>query len=165
MGNYIRVLALDIDGVLTDGSTTLTEAGREEKRVSFQDIGAVGRARQLGLEVVLVTGEETPAVDLVARRFGVERVLRGAKDKISALTSLSAEMDIPLLEFCYIGDANRDAPALAQVGLGLAPANATDEAKAASDRVLSRSGGSGAVAEAVNILTQLQEDRERYDEL
>lgn len=163
MVDYIKVLALDIDGVLTDGTTTITEFDREEKRISFQDIGAVGRAKHLGLTVVLVTGESTPAVDLIAKRFGIDVVLRGAKDKLAALSTLSAEMGIPLNEFCYVGDANRDAPALAHVGLGLAPANATQAAKAASHRVLTRSGGMGAVNEAVNLLTQYREDGERTE--
>jgi D-sedoheptulose 7-phosphate isomerase len=156
MVRTVRVLALDVDGVLTDGTAVLGDAGREQKRYSFQDLDAVTKAFQLGLEVALVTGEENPIVEEVAHRFGVGHVIQGAKDKIEALRTLAHRFGVPLSEFCYVGDGDRDAPAFAYVGLGLAPANATAAAKAAAHRVLVRSGGAGAVAEAVDLLTQLQ---------
>jgi 3-deoxy-D-manno-octulosonate 8-phosphate phosphatase (KDO 8-P phosphatase) len=123
MVKNIRVLALDVDGVLTDGTAVLTESGGEEKRFSFYDLDAVTQARNSGLTLVLVTGEETAVVNRIAQRFHIERIVPGAKDKISTLRTLSAQLDIPLSQFCYIGDGDRDAPALSQVGLGLAPAN------------------------------------------
>ncbi len=157
----IRVLALDIDGVLTDGIALLKSSGREEKRISFHDLDAVTQARRSGLTVVLVTAESNTMVDRIAKRFGVEHVVRDAKDKLLALTALSDQIGISLDKFCYIGDSDRDAPALSQVGLGLAPANATSAAKAAAHRVLSHPGGAGAVAEAVALLRRLQTDGER----
>ncbi len=160
MVNSFRVLALDIDGVLTDGTAYQTDNNHEEKRYSFHDLDAVAKAQRSGFEVALVTGEDTPAVSGIARRFGVERVMRGAKDKVSALSELSANLNIPLVHFCYIGDSDRDAPAFSGVGLGLAPANATPEAKAAAHIVLSCSGGAGAVAEAVSLLAQLNQNGE-----
>src|SRR5688572_7793314 len=117
----IRVLALDIDGVVTDGTTTLSDSGDEGKRVSFHDLDAVNRARGSGLTVVLVTGEENSSADSIARRFNVDFVKTGAKDKLAALTEVSAELGVSLKEFCYLGDSDRDAPALSRVGLGLAP--------------------------------------------
>ncbi len=158
MVKNIRVLALDIDGVLTDGTAVLTVSGGEEKRFSFYDLDAVTQARNSGLTVALVTGEETAAVNRIAQRFRVEQIVHGAKDKVSALRTLSAQLNIPLSQFCYIGDGDRDATALSQVGLGLAPANATPAAKAAAHYVLSRLGGSGAVAEAVSLLFQMKID-------
>jgi D-sedoheptulose 7-phosphate isomerase len=161
MVKNIRVLALDMDGVLTDGTGGLTETGSEQKRFCFQDLDAITQARGSGLHVVLVTGEITPVASRIARRFGIDRMVRGAKDKVSALRALSAELGIQLNEFCYIGDGDRDAPALAEVGLGLAPANATAAAKAAAHQQLQRSGGDGAVAEAVALLFQLRLDEDQ----
>ncbi len=161
MVNHIRVLALDIDGVLTDGTSSVAENGDERKRVSLHDLDAVTLAKRSGLTVVLVTGEDTPSVDYVAKRFAIERVIRGAKEKAVALAALSRELNVPLSEFCYIGDGDRDAPALSEVGLGLAPANATPAAKASAHRVLSRSGGGGAVAEGVELLLVSQEGSAR----
>jgi D-sedoheptulose 7-phosphate isomerase len=155
--NAIRVLALDVDGVLTDGSANNAEP-TEGKRFSFQDLDAITRVKHAGVTVAIVTGEQGPSVDGIAARFGVERVVRGAKDKAAALDALANDLGVPLDAVCYIGDGDRDAPALSRVGLGLAPANATPSAKAAVDRVLTLPGGGGAVAEAVRLLLDLQSD-------
>jgi D-sedoheptulose 7-phosphate isomerase len=155
MVKHLQVLALDIDGVLTDGTACQTNELVEQKRYCFHDLDAVAQAQRSGLVVALVTGEDTPSVSGIAERFGVERVVRGAKDKLSALSTLAAGLDISLDHFCYVGDSDRDAKALAQVGLGLAPANATPVAKAAAHLVLSQCGGAGAVAEAVSLLSKL----------
>jgi D-sedoheptulose 7-phosphate isomerase len=161
----ISVLALDIDGVLTDGTADANAALGDGKRFSFQDLDAVAQAKRAGLTIALVTGEDSPSVDWVAQRFGIERVVRGAKDKVAALALLARELGTSLHAFCYLGDSDRDAPALSQVGLGLAPANGTPCAKAAVDRVLAHAGGSGAVAEAVTLLLQLQSDGARLPDL
>jgi D-sedoheptulose 7-phosphate isomerase len=161
MVNDVQVLALDIDGVLTDGTACETDHRGETKRYSFQDLDAVAQARRAGLTVVLVTGEDNSSVSAIARRFGVEQVVRGAKDKLLALSTLSDRLEISLDRFCYLGDGDRDAPALREVGLGLAPSNATPAAKAAAHRVLSRSGGAGAVAEAVSLLSELRMNGEQ----
>jgi D-sedoheptulose 7-phosphate isomerase len=160
MVNTVEVLALDIDGVLTDGTATQTENQGEDKRYSFHDLDAVTQAKRSGLMVALVTGEDTPAVNRIADRFGVEKVVKGAKDKLSALSFLSEGLNITLDRFCYIGDSDRDAPALSEVGLGMAPANATPTAKAAAHIVLNRPGGAGAVAEAVSLLSKLAQNGE-----
>jgi D-sedoheptulose 7-phosphate isomerase len=160
MVSDIRVLALDIDGVLTDGTTTLTESEGEEKRVSLHDLDSVTLAMRSGFIVALVTGEDTKQVGRIARRFGVEQVVQGAKDKVLALSTLSDKLGIPLSAFCYVGDGDRDAPALSRVGLGLAPANATPAARAAAHRLLSRGGGAGAAAEAVELLLGLRVNKD-----
>ena len=164
MVKNIRVLALDIDGVLTDGTAVLSNSGHMgdgEKRFNFQDLDAVAQARRSGLIVALITGEDNTSVDLIAQRFNVDRVKRGAKDKVAALGELSNELGIALDEFCYVGDSDRDAPALCRVGLGLAPANATPTAKASVQRILSSSGGGGAVAEALALILKLRADEHR----
>ena len=154
----IQVLALDIDGVVTDGTAISSNEGDMGKRFNFHDLDAVFKAKSCGLIIAMITGEDTPSVEWIARRFNVDYVKQGAKDKLEAITNTSIEMGIPLHMFCYVGDSDRDAPALRQVGLGLAPANATPLAKASAHRILSRTGGSGAVAEAVALLLQLKEE-------
>ncbi len=158
MVSDIRVLALDIDGVITDGSGILNPPDEYEPRFDFHDLDAVTSARRAGFRVVFVTGEDSKLVDRIANRFGVERVTRGAKDKVLALESLALDLDIPLSSFCYVGDSDRDAPALSRVGLGFAPANATPAAKAAAHRLLMSRGGAGAVAEAVTLLDLMKSD-------
>lgn len=148
----IRVLALDVDGVLTNGEVTLDAGGRESKSLFFRDVDAVFTARRAGLEVVLVTGEDTPVVDAIARKLEVERVYRGHRDKAEAIRKAAADLGVGLSAVCYVGDAARDAEAFVLVGLALAPADAADAAKAAAQRILGAGGGRGAVEEAVALL-------------
>jgi YrbI family 3-deoxy-D-manno-octulosonate 8-phosphate phosphatase len=145
----IRLLVLDIDGVLTNGEVRLDEEGRESKSLFFRDIDAVFAARRAGLQVALLSGEATRMVDVVAARLEVELVYSGRRDKPEAIAELAAEADVPLEEVCYVGDGARDAPALQLVGLGLAPADASGPAREAAERVLQAAGGRGAVEEAV----------------
>jgi 3-deoxy-D-manno-octulosonate 8-phosphate phosphatase (KDO 8-P phosphatase) len=148
----IRVLALDIDGVLTNGEVRFDEDGRESKALFFRDIDAVFAAKREGLRIVLVTGESSPLVDVIARRLDVADVYRDAKDKSAAMRAVARDLGVPLEEICFVGDAPRDAPALELVGLGLAPADAAEEALAAADKVLAHTGGRGAVGEAVAVV-------------
>lgn len=158
MSSDILLLALDVDGVLTDGSVTLTPSGEESKGVAFRDLDALGRARRAGLRVALVTGEEGPLVMAIAAKAGAEFVLPGAKDKVSALEALSANAAVPLSRICFVGDADRDALAFPMVGYSLCPADGSRAARRTASRVLSAKGGAGAVEEAVDILLADSED-------
>lgn len=150
--SVVEVLALDVDGVLTDGRVALGPSGEETKGIAFRDLDALTSARRAGLRIALVTGEVGPLVDVIARRTGAEHVIRGAKDKAAALRELALEMHADLARMCFVGDADRDAPAFDSVGLALAPADASPHAREHAHRVLTRPGGSGAVAEAVEIV-------------
>jgi len=148
----IRVLALDIDGVLTDGRVLLDESGRESKFLCFRDIDAVFHARRQGLVLALITGEDTPMVEVISRRLAITQVYRHAKDKLAAIQQLSRDLQVSLREIAYVGDAPKDAPALAAVAWGLAPADADEKARAAARQVLRHGGGNGAVSEAVQLV-------------
>lgn len=150
----ITILALDIDGVLTDGRVLYTSDGQEQKYISFRDIDAIFKAHRCGLKVALVTGEDTPWVQSIVHRLQVEHVIQGAKDKLEAVRSLAKQLKKTLAAICYIGDSDRDAPALAAVGLGIAPANATAKARAAADLVLQSDGGYGVVHEALEYILE-----------
>ena len=150
----ITVLALDIDGVLTDGRVLYTSDGQEQKSISFRDIDAIFEARRRGLRIALITGEDTSWVEFISCRLQVEHTIRGAKDKLEAVHSLAQQLQLPLAAMCYVGDSDRDAPALAAVGLGLAPANATTRAKAAARLALRSAGGDGAVHEALGYILE-----------
>ena len=148
----IALVLLDVDGVLTDGTVRYSAQGDEQKSLFMRDVDAVFEARRRGLLVGLVTGEETPWVDFVTGRLAIELVAKGAKDKLAAVRQLAEAAGIGLGAVCYVGDGDRDAPALAAVGLGLAPHDASPEAKRAAAAVLSSPGGRGAVAEAVALV-------------
>ncbi len=151
----IRVLVLDIDGVLTTGHVAFTEGDQEVKSLFYRDIDAVYEARRQGLQVVLVTGERSLMVEAIARRLAVDVVIDDAKDKAAALQEVCVRLDVSLGQVCYVGDADRDASALALAGLSIAPNDASPAARGAAQRVVGAPGGRGAVAEALGILLQL----------
>jgi D-sedoheptulose 7-phosphate isomerase len=152
MNSDILLLALDVDGVLTDGSVTITRSGEESKGIAFRDLDALARARRAGLRVALVTGEEGPLVMAIAAKAGAEFVLPAAKDKVAALEALSANAAVPLARICFLGDADRDAMAFPMVGMSLCPAAGSRAARRSATRVLGAKGGAGAVEEAVELL-------------
>ncbi|MBC8490923.1 MAG: HAD hydrolase family protein [Bacteroidetes bacterium] len=149
MVNDIKLLVLDLDGVITDGTVSITEDGKESKRFSYHDLDAVSRAYRAGLKIAVVTGENTPIVKTITDRFGIKKVISGAKDKLEALKTLSIEYDVPIENICYVGDSDRDAPAISAAGLGLSPANGTNIAKDSADHCLDSNGGNGAIAELI----------------
>ena len=151
----IKLLALDIDGVLTDGTILLLESGDEVRSVHFHDLDAIGRARAHGLMIATISGEDTAAGHRVAERFAIEDGTWGAKDKLSALKNVTSRLQLGLEDTCYVGDADRDVPALTAAAIGIAPANATPAARAAADHVLEACGGRGAVAEALQLLERV----------
>jgi 3-deoxy-D-manno-octulosonate 8-phosphate phosphatase (KDO 8-P phosphatase) len=85
----IEVLALDIDGVLTDGRVMLSPHREETKEIAFRDLDAIARVRRAGLKVALITGEDGPLVDAIAERVGADQVIRAAKDKRAAIQALA----------------------------------------------------------------------------
>lgn len=148
----IRLLVMDIDGVLTDGRVYIDEQGGETKTLFYRDLDAMGEAQRNGLQLAFLTGERGPFVDQLARRMNISEVVAGQKDKLAGIQELSARLNLPLSEIAYVGDAVRDLPALEAVGLGLCPADAHRKLLNAGLTVLPRAGGSGAVEEAVALI-------------
>jgi 3-deoxy-D-manno-octulosonate 8-phosphate phosphatase (KDO 8-P phosphatase) len=148
----IRLIVLDVDGVLTDGTVLLLSGGDEPRSVHFHDLDAVAAARRHGVVIAVLSGEESPAVQRVAERFGINEAIWGAKDKLAGLRELTERLGIAMEETCYVGDADRDGPALEAAGIGLAPSDATAAAQAAADHVLTARGGHGVVEEAMALL-------------
>ena len=148
----MRLILIDVDGVLTDGRVTLDVHGNETKTICYRDLDAIGIGRKAGYEFAFVTGEATPMVDVLAKRFGVEIVYSGAKDKLAAIRQISSDYSIPIKNFIYIGDSDRDAPALEAVGLGIAPKDASFSAKNAAHIVAKSCGGTGVLLEIMHKL-------------
>jgi len=142
----------DVDGVLTDGTVTMDVHGNETKTISYRDLDAIGIGRNAGYDFAFVTGEDTTMVDALAKRFGINVVFAGAKDKQKAMIRISDEFDIPLSKMVYIGDSDRDAPALKVVGLAVAPSDASPNAKNAAQILTESKGGGGVLLEVVNNL-------------
>jgi D-sedoheptulose 7-phosphate isomerase len=148
----IEVLALDVDGVITDGHVTLGVHGAETKGIAMRDLDAIAAARRAGLRIALVTGESSALVETIAARIGVDCVVAGAKDKRVGIIQVCDRLAVKSQHICFVGDADRDALAFSSVGLSFAPSDASPRARAKASRVLAARGGLGAVAEVVEIL-------------
>lgn len=148
----IRALALDVDGVLTDGGVWWGPQGEEWKRFHFADIMGVSLAGKAGLVVTLISGEDSPLVDRFAAKMGLAGIAKGCKDKAAALGDFAARHGLGLDKVGFIGDDVNDLGAISLAGWSAAPANAHPSVKARVDFVTERSGGNGAVREAIDRL-------------
>jgi len=147
----IKIIATDIDGVLTDGHAIVDSNGNELKRISFRDLDAVGYGRKIGLDFILVTGEDNEFVDFFSERFSIPRLYRGIKDKLSALNSICKQHNITIDEICYIGDSLRDSEAILNSGFGVAPSDAAKSARSSAAFITESKGGKGVLAEVVEL--------------
>ena len=120
----IRAVAIDVDGVLTDGGLWWGPGGEEWKRFCFADIMGVSLARRAGLILALISGENSPLVDRYAEKMLIRHVVKGCRDKAAALREFAAAAGVKLTEICFMGDDVNDLPAMAIAGLSAAPANA-----------------------------------------
>jgi len=150
----IKLLVLDIDGVLTDGRLVIDALGNEYKTINIRDLDGITWLKSRGVGLALLTGEDTALVDVIARRLGVASLIKGAKDKEVALRQLSESTRVPLDNICYVGDADRDANALKSCGLSMVPVDATRRAKESASVVLQSRGGDGVIQEVMEYLIE-----------
>ncbi|MCC7208159.1 MAG: HAD-IIIA family hydrolase [Anaerolineae bacterium] len=148
----IRLLALDCDGVLTDGSTYIVEDGREFRRFNVHDGLGLKLAMEDGIHVAIISGADGSSVLHRARQLGIEHVLTGVSDKLVALTELCTQLGIKLEHVAYMGDDLPDLPVMQRVGLACAPANAVRAVKDCATLITEHEGGHGAVREVCDIL-------------
>ena len=156
----IRAVALDVDGVLTDGGFWWGEGGSEMKRFHYLDVMGISRAVRSGMVVALISGEDSPLVDRYARKLGIKDVYKGCKDKANALRDFSERHGIPLSEICFMGDDINDLDAMQLAGLAAAPSTAHESVLKIAGVVTRRTGGSGAVRELLDWLAASEEPGE-----
>ena len=125
----LKAIALDVDGVLTDGGVWWGPDGEEWKRFSFADVMGVSLARKAGLLVTLISGEDSPLVDRFATKMNLGDITKGCKDKASALSAFAERHGLSLDEICFMGDDVNDLGAMRSAGLSAAPGNARPEAR------------------------------------
>jgi len=150
----IKAIALDVDGVLTDGGVWWGPDGGEWKRFCFADIMGVSLARKAGLIVTLISGEDSPQVDRFAAKMSLSDVTKGCKDKAAALRAFADRNHLALEEICFMGDDVNDLPAMALAGLSASPADARPQVRTKVDIVTEARGGNGAVRELVDRILQ-----------
>ncbi|HXA95572.1 MAG TPA: HAD hydrolase family protein [Candidatus Dormibacteraeota bacterium] len=148
----IRLLVLDVDGVLTDGGLLYGPSGEETKRFHVHDGLALVAAAKAGLQIAILSSRASAAVTRRMTELGVREVHQGVADKAAALDALRERLGLRGAEVAVMGDDLPDLPAMARAGLALAPANAVAEVKRVAHWVARRRGGDGAVREAVEML-------------
>jgi len=148
----IRLLVLDVDGVLTDGGLRYSASGEETKRFHVHDGLALVAALKGGLQVAVLSSRASAAVTRRMAELGVGEVHQGVADKAGALDALRTRLGLAVAEVAVMGDDLPDLAAMARAGLALAPSNAVAEVKRAAHWVARRRGGDGAVREAVEML-------------
>jgi len=148
----IKAIALDFDGVLTDGGFWWGADGAEWKRLSFADVMGVSLARKAGLLVTIVSGEDSPLVDRFAAKMNLADVTKGSKDKAGALAAFARRHGLSPEEICFMGDDVNDLAAMEFAGLSAAPADARPAALRKADLVTAAPGGNGAVRELVDLI-------------
>lgn len=156
----IRLLALDVDGVLTDGRLYFAEDGQEFKTFDTQDGHGIKMLQQAGVTVAIITGRTTKLVERRARNLGITHLMQGREDKLVALRELAAETGVALGHVAYVGDDWPDLPAIRAVGLGIAVANAHAELRNHAAWTTRLEGGRGAVREVCDLILRAQG---RYD--
>jgi len=148
----VRLLVLDVDGVLTDGGLYYDHEGRETKRFDVRDGQGIKAAQRAGLTVGIITARQSEAVRVRAAELGIEHVHQGVSEKLSVFANLCAECDVPPSSAAYMGDDLPDLAVLEACGYPMSVPDAASEVQRLARYVTTRPGGYGAVREAVEHL-------------
>src|SRR5690606_20897724 len=149
MFSSIRLLAFDVDGVLTDGSILVLENGLQARRMSIRDGYALHLAVKKGFPVLVISGAESEPVRERLAKLGVTRVFMGVKDKWSLLSQQLRDLNIASASVLYMGDDIPDLEVMQQVGLAACPADAAPEIKAIAAFHSEYRGGEGCVRDVI----------------
>ncbi|MBI4746588.1 MAG: 3-deoxy-manno-octulosonate-8-phosphatase KdsC [Deltaproteobacteria bacterium] len=152
----IRLLLLDVDGVMTDGRVVFADSGEEVKAFDVKDGHGIRMLMRSGVGVALLTGRESRVVLHRARDLGIDMVYQGAKDKLPVFERILSEKGFKGEEVCYVGDDLVDMPVMRRSGLAISVADAGEELKISVDYVTSMPGGRGAVREVCELILKAQ---------
>jgi 3-deoxy-D-manno-octulosonate 8-phosphate phosphatase (KDO 8-P phosphatase) len=152
----IRLVAFDVDGVFTDGRFYLSDDGIESKAFHTQDGYGIRRLLDAGIEVAVISGRKSRAVEKRMSELGVPHVAQGCGDKVAALDKIIAGLCISAGDCAYVGDDIPDLPLLTHVGYAIAVANAVPALHQQCDHSTTARGGSGAVREVCELILGAQ---------
>jgi 3-deoxy-D-manno-octulosonate 8-phosphate phosphatase (KDO 8-P phosphatase) len=154
----IRLLVLDVDGVLTDGTLTYTSLGEEVKRFSARDGFGLRALIECEVMVGIITGRSSDALTARCRDLGLtdDLVFQGSRDKTADLDRMLASLGLADHQMAAMGDDLPDLPMLDRAGFSFCPADAAPEVAAICDHVCGKNGGRGAVREAAELVLKAQ---------
>ena len=148
----IRLFAMDVDGVLTDGTVQTSSDGTETKSFSILDGMGLVRLRKTGPAIAWISGRASGATTARAMELHIPNLIQGRTDKLAVLQELAAQMKLEAAQCAYMGDDDIDAPAIAWAGIGISVPDAMPAALAAADYITQRPAGRGAVREICELL-------------
>jgi 3-deoxy-D-manno-octulosonate 8-phosphate phosphatase (KDO 8-P phosphatase) len=158
----VRLILLDVDGVLTDGRILVHADGTESKQFDIRDGTGIVLAQKAGLTVGVLSARHSAATAERARQLRIGIVRQGALDKLATFESLVAELGLSADEVAFMGDDLLDLPVLGRVGLAAAPADAVSDVRAVVHWIADARGGAGAVRELAELILKAQD---RWDGL
>ena len=148
----IKLLLLDVDGVMTDGRITYDNAGGETKSFDVKDGHGLKLLQRAGIKIGIITGRQSAVVARRAEELGIELVYQGAKDKLVPFNEILKKLALSPEEVAYVGDDVVDLPVMRRVGFAATVADAVEEVKPFAALVTARKGGRGAVREICDFL-------------
>ena len=152
----IRLLLLDVDGVLTDGRIIIDDRGIETKNFNVRDGYGISMLKRCGVDVGLISGRKSEVVRHRARDLGISLVYQGVPDKLLVYNRIKKKTELADEQIAYIGDDIVDLPVLRAVGLALTVRDGSAELKPYADYITVASGGKGAVREAAELILKAQ---------
>ena len=152
----IKLLIMDVDGVLTDGKIVVDAQGKELKFFDVQDGFGLVLLRQAGIKTAILSARSSPALTARAIDLKIDKICQDAYPKIHAYEGLIRELNCSDEQVCFMGDDLPDLPVLKRVGVAVAVPNAAGELKKIADYVTTHRGGAGAVREVVELILNAQ---------
>ncbi len=156
----IRMFAMDVDGILTDGRVYIASNGTESKAFSVVDGLGLSRIRKAGLLVAWISGRASDSTTARASELKISRLLQGRNDKESCLKELMEEAGLKAAEVCYMGDDVIDVPAMRIAGIGVTVPEAALAVRENADWITARAGGFGAVREVCDLLMDARTEKQ-----
>ncbi len=150
----VKLLSVDVDGVLTDGGLYFTEDGRQLRKFSVRDGVGMKRALEAGVELAIVSASAAPSIRHRGEILGVRHVFTGVEDKLAVISGLCRDLGIGLADVAHVGDDLNDLPLLEAVGCPLSVADAVPEVRQAALFVTEKGGGGGAVREICDLVVE-----------
>ena len=154
--SQVKLLALDVDGVLTDGGLYYSDSGEELKKFNVKDGLGIKLVMNAGIEVAMITTSTSHATLHRAKKLGIKHTFIGVEDKLAVLTKLCEDLSLSLSQVAYVGDDLVDLPVLRVVGCPLTVADAMPENQDCAVYVTKLAGGLGCVREICDLLVKAQ---------
>ena len=148
----IKLLLLDVDGVLTDGRLYYGNSGEELKAFDIQDGLGIKLLQSAGIKVGIITGRSSDLVKRRAKELSIDPIMQGIEDKLTALNELLKDMNFNIEEIAFVGDDLPDLAVFRRVGLGITPANGNHILASQALWQTKKSGGNGAVREVAELI-------------